>query len=99
MGITDFEDMKAISYHTRVLLGIEEPLFSRSISLPYRDNKGLFFEQKGHSGVKSDSLTLAKFVEAAGLQEYNPEIKAEEKKEDALPENSLEENEELYEAT
>uniref|UniRef100_A0A8C6H102 SAM domain-containing protein n=1 Tax=Mus spicilegus TaxID=10103 RepID=A0A8C6H102_MUSSI len=99
MGITDFEDMKAISYHTRVLLGIEEPLFSRSISLPYRDNKGLFFEQKGHSGVKSDSLTLAKFVEAAGLQEYNPEIKAEENKGDAVPENSLEENEELYEAT
>ncbi|XP_029396405.1 sterile alpha motif domain-containing protein 15 [Mus pahari] len=96
MGITDFEDMKAISYHTRVLLGIEEPLFSRSISLPYRDNKGLFFEQKGHSGVKSDSLTLAKFVEAAGLQEYNPEIKAEDKKEDPVIESGSEETEAIY---
>ncbi|KAB0389917.1 hypothetical protein E2I00_018441, partial [Balaenoptera physalus] len=64
MGITDFEDMKVISQHTRELLGIEEPLFTRSISLPYRDNTGLFLEQKCHSGVKSDSLTLSEFVQA-----------------------------------
>uniref|UniRef100_A0A8C4FHD8 Sterile alpha motif domain containing 15 n=1 Tax=Catagonus wagneri TaxID=51154 RepID=A0A8C4FHD8_9CETA len=69
MGITDFQDMKVISRHTRKLLRIEEPLFTRSISLPYRDNIGLFLEQKGHSGVKSDSLTLSKFVHAAGLQD------------------------------
>ncbi|XP_069396397.1 sterile alpha motif domain-containing protein 15 [Delphinus delphis] len=74
MGITDFEDMKVISQHTRELLGIEEPLFTRSISLPYRDNIGLFLEQKCHSGVKSDSLTLSEFVQAAGLQDYAPEI-------------------------
>uniref|UniRef100_F7FVL8 Sterile alpha motif domain containing 15 n=2 Tax=Monodelphis domestica TaxID=13616 RepID=F7FVL8_MONDO len=67
MGITDFEDMKVISRHTRELLGIEEPLFSRSISLPYRDNMGLFLERKGHSGVKSDALTLCGFIEEAGL--------------------------------
>ncbi|XP_028627719.1 sterile alpha motif domain-containing protein 15 [Grammomys surdaster] len=93
MGITDFEDMKTISHYTRVLLGIEEPLFSRSISLPYRDNIGLFLERKGHSGVKSDALTLSEFVEASGLQEYNPEINAVEKNEDPVPENSQEENE------
>ncbi|XP_060019651.1 sterile alpha motif domain-containing protein 15 [Lagenorhynchus albirostris] len=74
MGITDFEDMKVISQHTRELLGIEEPLFTRSISLPYRDNIGLFLEQKCHSGVKSDSLTLSEFVQAVGLQDYAPEI-------------------------
>ncbi|XP_024424049.2 sterile alpha motif domain-containing protein 15 [Desmodus rotundus] len=72
MGITDFEDMKVISRHTRELLGIEEPLFNRSISLPYRDNIGLFLERKGHTGVKSDSLTLSEFVETAGLQDYEP---------------------------
>ncbi|XP_077606872.1 sterile alpha motif domain-containing protein 15 isoform X1 [Crocuta crocuta] len=70
MGITDFEDMKVISRHTRELLGIEEPLFRRTIALPYRDNIGLFLEQKGHTGVKSDSLTLSEFVQAAGLQDY-----------------------------
>ncbi|KAM5273591.1 sterile alpha motif domain-containing protein 15 [Ctenodactylus gundi] len=69
MGITDFEDMKVISRHTRELLGIEEPLFSRSIRLPYRDNIGLFLEQKSRSGVKSDSLTLPEFVQAAGLED------------------------------
>lgn len=102
MGITDFEDMKVISYHTRVLLGIEEPLFSRSISLPYRDNMGLFLERKGHTGVKSDALTLSEFVEASGLQEYIPEIpeiRVEEKKEDLVPENSQEENEDFYDTT
>ncbi|VFV21093.1 Hypothetical predicted protein [Lynx pardinus] len=81
MGITDFEDMKVISRHTRELLGIEEPLFRRTITLPYRDNIGLFLEQKGHTGVKSDSLTLSEFVQAAGLQDYAPKVTAPEKNE------------------
>ncbi|XP_059108889.1 sterile alpha motif domain-containing protein 15 isoform X2 [Peromyscus eremicus] len=88
MGITDFEDMKTISRHTRELLGIEEPLFSRSISLPYRDNIGLFLEQKGHSGVKSDSLTFSEFVEASGLQEYSPQTEAMENPEEQCPEEN-----------
>uniref|UniRef100_A0A8C6CZW8 Sterile alpha motif domain-containing protein 15 n=1 Tax=Moschus moschiferus TaxID=68415 RepID=A0A8C6CZW8_MOSMO len=74
MGITDFEDMKVISRHTRKLLGIEEPLFTRSIRLPYRDNIGLFLERKGHSGVKSDSLTLSEFVREPGLHNYAPRV-------------------------
>ncbi|XP_075387914.1 sterile alpha motif domain-containing protein 15 [Tenrec ecaudatus] len=73
MGITKFEDMKIISRHTRELLGIEEPLFKRSITLPRRDNMGLFLEQKSHTGVKSNSLTLSTFVQAARLQEYAPQ--------------------------
>lgn len=72
MGITDFEHMKAISRHTRELLRIEEPLFRHTIRLPYRDNIGLFLEQKSHTGVKSDSLTFSEFVKAAGLQDYEP---------------------------
>nr|XP_026258048.1 sterile alpha motif domain-containing protein 15 [Urocitellus parryii] len=78
MGITDFEDMKVISQHTRELLGIEEPLFSRSIRLPARDNIGLFLEQKGHTGVKSDSLTFSEFVKTRRLCDYDPEITASE---------------------
>lgn len=73
--------MKVISWHTRDLLRIEEPLFSRSISLPYRDTIGLFLEQKGHTGVKSDSLMLSEFVQAAGLQDYAPQITAPEESE------------------
>ncbi|KAL4664982.1 hypothetical protein H8957_012590 [Semnopithecus entellus] len=82
MGITNFEDMKAISRHTRELLEIEEPLFKRSISLPCRDIIGLYLERKGHTGIKSDSLTLSEFVKAAGLQDYAPEITAPEENEE-----------------
>ncbi|XP_070259599.1 sterile alpha motif domain-containing protein 15 [Myotis yumanensis] len=79
IGITDFEDMKAISRHTRALLGFEEPLFKRSIRLPHRDNIGLFLEQKGHTGETSDSLTYSEFVQKAGLQDYEPQITAPDK--------------------
>ncbi|XP_053457117.1 sterile alpha motif domain-containing protein 15 [Nycticebus coucang] len=81
IGITDFEDMKVISRHARELLGIEEPLFKRSICLPYRDNIGLFLEQKGHTGIKSDSLTLPEFVKAAGLEDYAPQVTSPEEDE------------------
>ncbi|XP_040081940.1 sterile alpha motif domain-containing protein 15 isoform X2 [Oryx dammah] len=69
-----FPQYKVISRHTRKLLGIEEPLFTRSIRLPYRDNIGLFLERKGHSGVTSDSWTLSEFVREAGLQDYAPRV-------------------------
>ncbi|XP_061285562.1 sterile alpha motif domain-containing protein 15 isoform X2 [Bos javanicus] len=69
-----FPQYKAISRHTRKLLGIEEPLFTRSIRLPYRDNIGLFLERKGHSGVKSDSLTLSEFAREMGLQDHAPRV-------------------------
>ncbi|XP_042548767.1 sterile alpha motif domain-containing protein 15 [Dipodomys spectabilis] len=80
IGITDFEDMKLISHHVRELLRIEEPLFCRSIRLPYRDNIGLFLEQKSHTGVKSDSLTFTEFVKAAGLQDCDPKTTGPEEK-------------------
>ncbi|XP_004837188.1 sterile alpha motif domain-containing protein 15 isoform X2 [Heterocephalus glaber] len=67
-----FPQYKVISRHTRELLGIEEPLFRHTIRLPYRDNVGLFLEQKSHTRVKCDSLTFSEFVKAAGLQDYAP---------------------------
>ncbi|XP_071894520.1 sterile alpha motif domain-containing protein 15 isoform X4 [Anas platyrhynchos] len=60
-----------ISRHVRELLGIEEPVFSRSIALPYRDNMGLFLEQKSRSGQKADALTFSQFVQEAGLEPYS----------------------------
>ncbi|KAK2523910.1 hypothetical protein Q9233_009791 [Columba guinea] len=71
MGVTDFGHMQEISRHIRELLGIEEPLFNRSIALPYRDNMGLFLEQKSPSGKKADALTFSEFVQEAGLQPYS----------------------------
>ncbi|KAM3856517.1 sterile alpha motif domain-containing protein 15 [Vipera latastei] len=72
IGITDFEHMKEISKHVRELLQIEEPLFERSISLPPRDNVGLFLEQKSRTGKRSDALSYTEFVQEAGLQDYEP---------------------------
>ncbi|KAM9064693.1 sterile alpha motif domain-containing protein 15 isoform X2 [Sarcophilus harrisii] len=76
-----FPQYKVISRHTRELLGIEEPLFSRSISLPYRDIMGLFLERKARTGKKADALTLSQFVEDAKLENYVPD----EKKVDPQP--------------
>ncbi|NWU77011.1 SAM15 protein, partial [Onychorhynchus coronatus] len=59
-----------ISQHVRELLGIEEPLFSRSIALPYRDNMGLFLERKSRTGKKADALTFTEFIKRAGLEPY-----------------------------
>ncbi|NXJ04027.1 SAM15 protein, partial [Odontophorus gujanensis] len=59
-----------ISLHVRELLGIEEPVFGRSIALPYRDNMGLFLEQKSRSGQKADALTFPQFVQEAGLESH-----------------------------
>ncbi|XP_028677359.1 sterile alpha motif domain-containing protein 15-like [Erpetoichthys calabaricus] len=62
IGITDFEDMKAVSRHIRELLEIEEPRWERSIALPRRDTKGLFLERKSQTGQKADKLTYDLFI-------------------------------------
>uniref|UniRef100_A0A674JS38 SAM-dependent methyltransferase n=1 Tax=Terrapene triunguis TaxID=2587831 RepID=A0A674JS38_9SAUR len=69
MNLTQFL-IDAISWHVRELLGIEEPLWSRSIALPYRDNLGLFLEHKAPTGAKADALTFSQFVQEAGLEPY-----------------------------
>lgn len=79
IGITDFEHMKEISRHVRQLLEIKEPLFSRSIALPYRDNMGLFLEQKSRTGKRSDALTYSKFIQDAQLQMYEPSSSIQDK--------------------
>ncbi|NXL87942.1 SAM15 protein, partial [Alectura lathami] len=61
---------QAISRHVRELLGTEEPVFSRSLALPYRDTMGLFFERKSRSGQKADALTFSQFVQEARLEPY-----------------------------
>ncbi|XP_029903367.1 sterile alpha motif domain-containing protein 15-like [Myripristis murdjan] len=63
LGITDFKDMQVISAHVRELLGITEPLWSRSIADPPRDSMGLFLEKKSQTGERADSLTYQRFLE------------------------------------
>uniref|UniRef100_A0A8B9FDY5 SAM15 protein n=1 Tax=Amazona collaria TaxID=241587 RepID=A0A8B9FDY5_9PSIT len=69
IGLLSFYS-SSISQHVQELLGIEEPAFSRSIALPYRDNMGLFLERKSWSGKKADALTFSRFIKEAGLEPY-----------------------------
>ncbi|XP_026800351.1 sterile alpha motif domain-containing protein 15 isoform X2 [Pangasianodon hypophthalmus] len=61
-GITDFEHMKAISARVRELLGISEPLWSRSIADPPQDDMNMFLEVKSRTGESADSLTYTQFL-------------------------------------
>ncbi|XP_054018197.1 sterile alpha motif domain-containing protein 15 [Dryobates pubescens] len=91
MGVTDFGHMQEISRHVRELLGFEEPLFNRSIALPYRDTLGIFLEQKSRSGKKADALTFSQFIQEAGLEPYTtvpPLQQAQTEVADALPEGT-----------
>ncbi|MEE6518444.1 hypothetical protein FKM82_029448 [Ascaphus truei] len=67
IGVTDFEHMKIISMLIRELLGIVEPRWRQNLSMPRRDNMGLFLEQKSNTGVTYDSLTYNQFVQQEGL--------------------------------
>ncbi|KAB5539878.1 hypothetical protein PHYPO_G00094250 [Pangasianodon hypophthalmus] len=62
LGITDFEHMKAISARVRELLGISEPLWSRSIADPPQDDMNMFLEVKSRTGESADSLTYTQFL-------------------------------------
>ncbi|XP_071505299.1 sterile alpha motif domain-containing protein 15-like [Diadema setosum] len=61
LGITDFEHIKFIAKNIRDMLGIEEPYWNRSISLPHRELKGMYLERKSISGMKADALTMSKY--------------------------------------
>ncbi|KAG5277334.1 hypothetical protein AALO_G00116340 [Alosa alosa] len=62
LGITDFEDMKAIAAHVRELLGVSEPVWNRSLADYPRDDMGLFLERKSQTGELADALTLTQFL-------------------------------------
>ncbi|XP_062518944.1 sterile alpha motif domain-containing protein 15-like [Corticium candelabrum] len=68
MGVTDFDHVTAISRSIRKLLDVEDPDWSRSITLPHRDSLGMFLEGKSHTGVTSDKLEFEE-------QEPNPAAK------------------------
>ncbi|KAE8586110.1 hypothetical protein XENTR_v10021553 [Xenopus tropicalis] len=67
IGVTDFQHMKEISRLIRDLLNITEPLWTRSVSLPHRDNMGLFLEKKSQTGLNTESLTYSQFIKQQGL--------------------------------
>ncbi|XP_016362790.1 sterile alpha motif domain-containing protein 15 [Sinocyclocheilus anshuiensis] len=62
LGITDFQHMKLISAQVRVLLGVSEPLWNRSVADPLHDDRTVFLQMKSSSGQQADSLTYEQFL-------------------------------------
>ncbi|KAK3091554.1 hypothetical protein FSP39_020771 [Pinctada imbricata] len=62
IGITDFEHIKIIAKGIRDLLMIEEPDWTRSISVPPRSNLGMYLERKSHNGKNLDGITFKSFM-------------------------------------
>ncbi|XP_066911065.1 sterile alpha motif domain-containing protein 15-like [Clytia hemisphaerica] len=62
LGVTDFKHIKIITQSIRELLGIEDPQWSRSISLPPRETLSHFLERKSVRGEESKNLTFEKHV-------------------------------------
>lgn len=74
IGITDFEHIKMIAKSIRDLLEIEEPDWTRSISLPPRSTLGMYLETKASNGKTKDSLTYKNFVLNLNDSKWRPPL-------------------------
>ncbi|KAF6017471.1 SAMD15 [Bugula neritina] len=63
IGVTDFEHIKIISRGVRDILQLEDPFWNRSISLPPRDQKGMYIESKAVRGQHADGLTYQLYLD------------------------------------
>ncbi|XP_059162904.1 sterile alpha motif domain-containing protein 15-like [Physella acuta] len=58
IGITDFDHIKIISKNIRDLIYLEEPYWNRCISIPPKNNLGMYLEMKSHTGKNIDTTTF-----------------------------------------
>ncbi|XP_046358018.1 sterile alpha motif domain-containing protein 15-like [Haliotis rufescens] len=62
IGITDFEHIKIIAKSIRDLLLLEEPDWTRSISIPPRSDLGMYLEKKSKRGKIINMMTYQQFL-------------------------------------
>ena len=62
IGVTDFKHIQTLTRAIRRQLGIEDPDWDRSITLPERDSASHFLERKSMTGSGSASLTYPEHV-------------------------------------
>ncbi|KAL8604755.1 hypothetical protein ACOMHN_017714 [Nucella lapillus] len=74
IGITDFEHIKIIAKSIRDLLTIEEPDWTRSISLPPRSDLGMYLELKSARGKQIDTTTMVQFEERFPNPKWRPPL-------------------------
>jgi hypothetical protein len=70
IGIRDFEHIQTIAKKIREILHIEAIPWNRSISLPPREEFGMFLECKCETGKRTDQLTWEQFHE-----DWNQQLK------------------------
>ncbi|XP_051951649.1 sterile alpha motif domain-containing protein 15-like [Xyrauchen texanus] len=69
LGITDFQHMKVISARVRDLLGVSEPLWSRSVADPPHDDITVFLQVKSRTGQNTESLDYERFLITRAINE------------------------------
>ncbi|XP_041358350.1 sterile alpha motif domain-containing protein 15-like [Gigantopelta aegis] len=74
IGITDFEHIKIISKSIQDLLTLEEPDSTRSISLPPRNNLGMYLEKKSVKGKIIDGMSYQKFLQEHADAKWRPPL-------------------------
>ncbi|KAK7101339.1 sterile alpha motif domain-containing protein 15-like [Littorina saxatilis] len=74
VGITDFEHIKIIAKSIRDLLTVEEPDWTRSISVPPRSNLGMYLELKSARGKQIDTTTLVQFEQQHSDPKWRPPL-------------------------
>ncbi|XP_028398782.1 sterile alpha motif domain-containing protein 15-like [Dendronephthya gigantea] len=93
IGITDFEDIKLIAKKVREITGLEEPDWTRSITLQHRERLGLFLEKRALTGAERDAETFAELhrfldtmeAHAPAKRVVYPDIKKTDSKKRAEP--------------
>lgn len=74
LGITDFDHIRTITAELRNLQTLEDPFWNRSISLPPRDNLGMYLEMKSRRGKEVDAMSYPKFSQDADKIKWEPPL-------------------------
>ncbi|KAK7495023.1 hypothetical protein BaRGS_00013663 [Batillaria attramentaria] len=74
IGITDFEHIKIIAKSIRDILTVEEPDWTRSISLPPRSDLGMYLEVKSVRGKNIDTMTMQQFQQQYPDPKWRPPL-------------------------
>lgn len=74
IGIVDFEHIKIIAKSIRDLLRVEEPDWTRSISIPPRSDLGMYLEMKSNRGKYMDTTTFEQFLQDYPNPKWQPPL-------------------------
>lgn len=74
IGINDWEHIKVITKSIREQLTIEDPYWNRSISLPPKEDLGMYLQRKCTTGEKANDLTYEAFMRDVEEYKWQPPL-------------------------